>query len=100
MSRRAARLLCPGTFRACLFRFGELLLTWVCLVSYYPSGAQVPEATFAFLNNNGPNNVMTLAQLPSAYKGLKNVTIGVVNGATQTALTVLQIDDLSHCNYS
>lgn len=72
----------------------------LAVTGYYAKGGQAPEATFAFANTNAPNNAMVLAELPLTYVGLKNVTIGVANGAVTTATTIIAVDDLVHCNYS
>lgn len=72
----------------------------ISVTGYYPSGLQTPVSTFAFANTNPPRNALVLAVLPAGFLGLKNVTFGIASGAVTVATTVLQIDNVVHCNYS
>jgi len=71
----------------------------IAVTGYYTNGQQAPEATFAFASNSLTEATLVLATLPATYTLLQNVTIGIANGAVSTAQTVLDIDNLVHCNY-
>ena len=63
-------------------------------------GSQAPVQTYAFANTNPPNDSMALAALPPRHRGLRNVTFGIANVATETSTTVLAVVDVKHCTYS
>ena len=72
----------------------------IAVTGYKYNGQQVPEATFAFAPAQTIGAPPALASLPSSYVGLKNVTIGIASAAVLAAETIVDIDDLVHCNYS
>lgn len=71
----------------------------VAVTGFTWDGEQVPEATFAFSPDSTTAADLALAVLPSSYAKLRNVTFGVAVGSVATAATVLNLDNLVHCNY-
>jgi len=93
------------------FWFGCVLDTQVPLVAvssgctiavtgFYPGGEQVPVATYAFAPKTLEDAPLVQAVLPSSFLGVKNITIGAANGAILTAETVIDLDNLVHCNHA
>ncbi|EXJ92616.1 hypothetical protein A1O3_01168 [Capronia epimyces CBS 606.96] len=64
------------------------------------SDQQIPEATFSYAPPDLLGSHMVLATLPSTFRGLKNVTLGVAASSLLVPTTLLDIDDVKHCNYS
>ncbi|KAK5125933.1 hypothetical protein LTR85_011288 [Meristemomyces frigidus] len=71
----------------------------IAVTGYYATGQQAPEVTFAFAPTSLTEATLVLAELPATYTLLKNVTFGIADGAVVTAETVLDIDNVVHCNY-
>lgn len=73
----------------------------ISVAGFYANGKPAPTVYFAFSPSAGAisPSALKLAVLPTTFRALKNVTIGVDSSQTLSATTALAIDTLSHCNY-
>ncbi|KAI4601084.1 hypothetical protein KJ359_012271 [Pestalotiopsis sp. 9143b] len=73
----------------------------ISVTGFYANGKRAPTAKFSFavVGTIAVAQKMKLATLPTTFKALKNVTIGVNSSQTLSLLTALDIDTISTCNY-
>ncbi|KAG7004938.1 hypothetical protein G7Y79_00022g051590 [Physcia stellaris] len=63
-------------------------------------GNQVPTVSLSYAPKGSQNQPLKLAVLPSSYRNLANVSIGVATSSPLTERTYIALDDVKHVNYS
>ncbi|ETS83194.1 hypothetical protein PFICI_05070 [Pestalotiopsis fici W106-1] len=73
----------------------------ISVAGFYANGKPAPTVKFSFSPTAGilAPSAMKLAVLPTTYRALKNVTIGVDSSQVIVPATALALDSVSHCNY-
>lgn len=71
----------------------------ISVTGYNTEGQMVGDASFNYAPASLEGASMALAQLPSTFVGLVNVTFGIADASIATALTALALDNIEHVNY-
>jgi len=72
----------------------------VAVTGYNTAGKMVGEAAFNFAPSAVEGAVMARAVLPPTFIGLVNVTFGLSSAALGVSATALNLDNVTHINYS
>jgi hypothetical protein len=72
----------------------------VAVMGYNIEGEMVGEAAFNFAPSALEGAVMARAVLPPSFVGLVNVTFGLSSAALGVSATALNLDNVTHINYS
>ena len=72
----------------------------IAVTGFDVNGKQVPTVSLSYSPPGTQNQPLKLAVLPSSYKNLQNVSIGVATSAPISERTYIAFDDVKHINYS